>query len=107
MAAHYTVVQYLPDPLTGERSNIGVIAFNGLHVRCRFLRDWHRVRQFGGTDVGFLLDFADRLKDSEGQLALTGMDLRTQPFQLDEDAIRRMAGSWSNSIQFSEPKASL
>jgi Protein of unknown function (DUF3037) len=58
MPGYYSVVQYLPDPVTDERVNIGVITYGDGGIRCRFLRTWTRVRMFGGEDVSFLREFA-------------------------------------------------
>ncbi len=49
MASFYTVVQYVPDPVTDERVNIGVIVAAEDTVQSRFLSNWRRVKQFGGT----------------------------------------------------------
>jgi DUF3037 family protein len=92
---HYTVVRYLPKPLSGEQINIGVIAWDDeQHVAARFLYDWRRVESFVAEedveeDVGFLRDFARRVG------------------RLDSGCLQRMIKSWTKSIQFSEPKASL
>ena len=59
MTSHYSIVQYVPDPIADERINVGVIATgeNGT-VRVRFLGHWQRVHQFGRGDVSFLQEFA-------------------------------------------------
>ena len=45
MTSYYSVVQYVPNPMSGERVNVGVIAFDGHAVRTRFLRNWTRARR--------------------------------------------------------------
>lgn len=105
MSAYYTVVQYVPDPVTEERVNIGVIAFAGDDVRARFVRDWRRVRQFGGEDVSFLRDLAKRAAEwSATEMQLPGLG---ESVRLDEDGVRAIAVRWINSVQFTEPRGSL
>src|SRR5215210_4704143 len=105
MPVYYTVVQYLPDPVTDERINVGVIVFGDGQVRSHFLHDWRRVRQFGAEDIGFLLDFADRVKQATGsQLPLTD-DYPSQP--ITEELLANIAGTWINSIQLTPARASL
>ena len=102
MPSHYSVVQYLPDPVTGERINIGVIAFGDGTMRTRFLRNWSRVGSFGGPDVDFLRAFArdvEAAADQQLPLALEGE-------RLDPEGLRAVAGKWVNSIQITEPRAS-
>lgn len=47
MVSHYSVVQYLPDPATGERINVGVVAFDDSgRVVHHVIENWSRVRNF-------------------------------------------------------------
>lgn|GEM_PF-3724610 len=47
MVSHYSVVQYLPDPATGERINVGVVAFDDSgRVVHHVIENWNRVRNF-------------------------------------------------------------
>lgn len=104
MITHYTVVHYLPRPLSGERINVGVIAWSGDRIAARFLGDWRRVRTFGAEDIDFLRDFARRVEESaETALSLPGITAG----KLDEAQLRKFIGSWVNSIQFSEPGSSV
>lgn len=103
MTAHYTVVQYLPDPTADERVNVGVIVWDGERVVSRFLSNWRRVRAFGGEDVGFLREFARSVSTmTSDQLGLPRISGR-----LDEKQLRKMIGEWSYSIRFTEPRGSL
>lgn len=105
MATYFTIVQYLPDPITDERINIGVIVFGEGVVRSRFLRNWQRVYTFGGENTAFLRDFAKEVALSEGpQLMMPGLPGSAR---LDEETLKRMAGEWANSIRFTQPRASL
>jgi hypothetical protein len=105
MAVKYTIVQYVPDPVKDERVNIGVIAFEDGTVRSRFLRTWARVQTFGGESVEFLKDFARRVSGwSDTTLPLPGFETEVR---LEEEGIARIAGRWMNSIQFTEPRASM
>ena len=86
MASYYTVVQYVPDPLAGERINIGVFAYGEGRILCRFLQNWNRVRAFGGEDIQFLLDFTERAKS------------------FTAEQVKKMAANWNHSIQLTEPR---
>ena len=89
MSAHFTVIQYVPDPVTGERVNIGIAAFACGAVTMRFLTNWQRVRSLWGRDA---LD-PDRLETL---------------FQgIDEERLNYMIKTWSNAIQFTPPCGSL
>jgi Protein of unknown function (DUF3037) len=105
MPSYYSVVQYVPDPVADERINVGVIVFGDGVVRSRFLRSWRRVQALSGTDVTFLREFV-------GAVATWAPEQRDLPGiaevrEVTGSALRAMAGHWINSIQFSEPRASL
>jgi len=103
VTAFYSVVQYVPDPVAGERINIGVIAVEGTRGACRFVRDWERAGQFGREDATFLQEFARSVETSTAESAQL---LTTEP-PLNLSALRRMAGRWRNSIQLTEPAPSV
>ena len=58
MSSFYSIAQFVPDPVTDERINIGAFAFGDGRVRCHFLSKWGRVQHFSTQDIGFLRDFA-------------------------------------------------
>jgi hypothetical protein len=105
MPAKYSIVQYTPDPVTGERINIGVIAFDEEFIRVRFVSKWDRVRQFANQDIRFLKAFAQELTES-ASTALLLPGLERYP-KLTQDRVEAMAGNWINTIQLTEPRASL
>lgn len=99
MPAYYTVVQYVPDIIMGERINAGVIAFDGDQVKVRFVRKWSRIKKFANYDIRHLQNF---FRDIEKSLhAFNFAD------PLNEDRIREMASKWGGSIQFTSPRGSL
>jgi hypothetical protein len=102
MTSYYSVVQYLPDPIIDERINVGVVVFGDGQVRSRFLRDWYRVRAFRGGDVSFLREFAEHFSQRQAVMDFAG----PRPV-VTEAQVREIASNWTNSIQLSEPKASL
>ncbi len=105
MESYFSVVEYLPDPLTDERVNIGVIVFGEGRARSRFLNNWQRVKAFSQTDTGFLKEFArDVEKSTAAQLGLPGIGNRPS---LDLADLQEISRSWLNAIQLTEPKASL
>lgn len=104
MTTQYTVVQYHPNPLSGERINLGLIAWAEGRIACRFVRKWQRVYSFGREDTKFLRDFVGRVEEAASSiLDIPGLVEE----KLDEDKLKKIIGSWISSIQFSEPKSSL
>ncbi|HZD70891.1 MAG TPA: DUF3037 domain-containing protein [Actinomycetes bacterium] len=101
----YTVVQYVPDLVADERVNVGVLVFQGNLIRSHFLRSWKRVQAFGGEDVTFLRDLAQRVKEwSSDELTLPG----TEPSpSLNEEALMRLTAEWRNAVQFTPPRGSV
>lgn len=99
MASFFTVIRYVPDPLADERMNIGVMVFGPSETLVKFVDRWDRVRGFGGEDVSFLRQFAEMVNDRQ-------LPLIQSPRQWTAEVLEAALGQWSNSIQFSEPKAS-
>ncbi len=105
MGALFTIVQYVPDPLADERMNVGVIVVENGRIEGRFLRQWNRVRTFGGEDVAFLRDFAERVNQwTPEHPEIPGL---AAGVRLDEKGLQDIVGRWHNSIQFTPLKASL
>lgn len=102
MTASYTVVRYVPDPVRDEAVNIGVVAYDDVVVHSRFVDDWRRVRHFGDEDISYLKSFARSVEAASPDQWDLASGSRVTP-----DAIREMADSWMNSIQFTEPRATL
>src|SRR5664279_3998902 len=80
------VVQYVPDAVTNERINIGVVVLAAGRARSAFLTNWSRVKQFAGKDISFLKVLQ---KDSK---------------TWDESTVRRLSSQWTGSIQFTPPR---
>jgi len=105
MSSRYSIIQYVPDPIADERINIGVLAFDDQKVRVYFLHNWERVRNFGSEDIDFLKDFAEKMQESaEIGLLFPGDQLSDIP---RHERLLKVAQSWMNSIQFTEPRGSL
>ena len=104
MTARYTVVQYVPDPMAGERINFGVITWDDEAICSRFVTDWRHVRSFGKEDIGFLRDFVDAVAGATSkQLGLPAIG---ETEELDSSRLEKMIGTWGYSIQFAEPRGS-
>lgn len=106
MPTYYSVIQYVPDALADERMNIGVIVCNEDSAEAQFLHDWRRIRCFnGGGEITFLREFAQRVAHQVEPvpLALNGAMGRTW----DVSYLRELSRDWSDSIQFTPPRASL
>lgn len=105
LPCEFFLIRYVPDPVKGEFTNIGVILREagapGAAVqqtpRVRFTRDWSRVRCMdAGADLALL-------EALEGELAA-----RVHPAGAGSKPILEvLQDSLSNSIQISEPRASL
>src|SRR6266566_1478825 len=105
MESYYSVVEYLPDPLTDERVNIGVIVFGGGRARSRFLANWQRVKAFSQTDTSFLKDFArDVDKATAAQIPLPGI---SNVSALSLEDLQKISQKWVNAIQLTQLRASL
>jgi hypothetical protein len=103
MITRYSVFQYVPDPVTGERVNFGVVVYNERTVLVRFVRRWRRIRSFAGKDVTFLRRFAARVEESaDPSVMLTDLG---PVVRLDDTLIRQMSERWVHSIQVTEPRA--
>ena len=100
MPAHYSIIRYVPDPVTDERINVGVVVLGDGGAQVRFVQRWDRVREFAEGDVKFLKAFARDMMDR--QLVLGEMH---QAWTVDQ--LKTYASEWRQSIQFSEPHASL
>lgn len=105
MASKYSVIQYAPNPITGERINIGVIAFDNDIAHVSFISNWKRVKAFAGMDVTFLKELAQEFEAlASGQLALPSLE---QGPQLNEKLIAEITTKWANSVTLTSPRASL
>ncbi|HLF79867.1 MAG TPA: DUF3037 domain-containing protein [Dehalococcoidia bacterium] len=103
MPSYYSVIQYVPDPIADERLNVGVVVFSEGHTRIKFVNDWQRARAFAGSDVSFLREFAKRAQVEAGPQHPLLPDIR----HWNETIIRDTLGRWKNSVQFTDPRASL
>lgn len=102
MSAKYSVVQYVPDPVAGERINVGVITWDAQTLHARFLENWSRARQFGGENTEFLKDFAEKIRE------LADSDIHA-PLRSENGPayIEKIIQNWHESIQFTDPRGSL
>jgi hypothetical protein len=104
MSAQYTIVRYVPDPITEECLNFGVIVWDQNGIHCRFLSDWARVRSFGSENIDFLKHFAKDITDmTSRQLRLGGTHA---PSTLTPETLEKMVQNWGQSIQLSMPRGS-
>jgi len=100
MPSYYSIVRYVPDPVTDERLNIGIIVYGEGKILSRFLGNWGKARIFGGEDIRFLREFAEEIEQRQ-------LNLFTTEGRWNERTLQTISSHWKNSIQLSEPKASL
>ncbi|MFV2045175.1 MAG: DUF3037 domain-containing protein [Anaerolineales bacterium] len=105
MGSKYSIIQFSPNAISGERINIGAIAFDEESVLVNFVSNWKRVKSFARADVTFLKHLAQEMRHlTSDQLLLPGTELGPK---LNGQLIERMASSWANSIQHTTPRSSL
>lgn len=100
MPSYYSIIRYVPDPISEECMNVGVAVFGRGNPHVRFISDWSRARRFGGESTEFLERFAKQVSGKQlGIFADSGA--------WDETRLRDVLGKWHNSIQFTPPRASI
>ena len=100
MASYYSIIRYVPNPISEECINMGVVVFGTGAPLFHFIGDWGRARQFGGESTEFLQRFAKQVTSKQlGIFADSGV--------WDEERLRSILGKWHNSIQFTPPRGSL
>jgi Protein of unknown function (DUF3037) len=106
MTSHYTVIQYVPNPIADERINIGVLVFDEHSARTRFLQNWERVQSFGKPEnIEFLKDFAAKMEAAAKKGVLFSGD---KPGSIHRyDRMSKLSRDWCNTIQFTEPRGAL
>jgi len=80
------IVQYVPDAVTNERINIGVVVVANGTANSLFLSHWNRVKQFAGANIAFL------------------KDIQRDARRWDEATVLRLASQWTGSVQLTEPR---
>lgn len=92
--AFYSVIKYVPNPVSDECINVGVLAFDGQEVAARFASDLGRARALSRRDPVTL------------RSVLTDLRQMLQQGSLDEAKIRRLCESWRNQVQITAPRVS-
>lgn len=102
MVTRYSIIQYVPDPIAGERINFGVIVFDDEQIRVQFLDSWKRVNCFGSENIDFLRDFVSRIKISTTEgLFVPGEDVTDRS---KSERLLEISASWKNMIQITPPR---
>ena len=60
-----SIIQYVPDAVTNERINIGVLVLHEGRVKSLFLHNWNRVKQFAGAQRNVQLRLPSLMVDRE------------------------------------------
>jgi len=107
LPCEFFLIRYVPDPIKGEFTNIGVLLREaGQHesTQVRFTRDWTRVRCMDAdADIGLL-------EALEGEIAARlrlGASAAAAPDSASKPVIAVIEDSFSNSIQMTEARACL
>lgn len=106
MTTRYSVIQYVPDPIAGERINIGIVAVGSDGIISRFVPSWERVRSFAaGRSIDFLPEFVRQFEEAEVEQLALGQAL--SPVEsLTAERLAQISARWRNSIQFTAPATS-
>lgn len=108
--SYYTIVRFVPDPISEEFINVGVIAFNEDKILVEQTKDWDRVESFArGGDTEFLKDSLEILKHQAKSNKVYWLEKinREREGLSRRDLIEKMSRNWINSVQLSPPRASL
>lgn len=106
MASRYSVIQYVPNPISDERINLGVLVFDENVVRVHFLTSWKRVRYFAATEeIDFLRNFTHNMRKAVKTGLLFPGDRKGD--MLCHERLLEASLNWQNSIQFTQPRGSL
>ena len=104
MTAHYSVAQYVPDPVSGECVNIAVVTWDEGRIFARALKDWRRASAIGSNGLATIKSITNRLVEvSQAQLPLIAEDTT----HFDVSALKSVIGTWHHAIQFTPPRGSL
>lgn len=105
MTAHYSIAQYMPDPLSGECINVAVVTWDEKGTFARGLDDWRRASAFAPKGLPTIKSIVNRLVElSSPQLNLM---LDKDTAQVDGAALKKIIGTWDHAIQFTAPRGSL
>ena len=103
----FSVVQYVPNPTTDERVNLGLIVLSadGRGSIAKFDEAMRRARRIAppDADLSFL---AEVQRELEARLPASGHRRRAVANALDIQGLRRLQRDAGNVIQFTEPRAS-
>lgn len=107
MSCKYSIVQYFPNPVSGERINIGVVVLSGNIFVSKFIDSWERVERFAinKADLTMLHAFVNNFN----KVAATGFLFSSDPNdkRSNLERLEYVATNWHNSIQFTKPRGSL
>lgn len=100
MASYFAVIRFIPNAVTDEAINVGVLLASGAHIEIHALQDWARVKAFAGAswrDVRRLVD--DMSEDPAAFLGIESVD--------SVHDLRQRLSEWTRAVQFSDVHASL
>lgn len=105
MTTYHSFIQYVPNPISNERINIGVITFDDYNIKTHWLSDWDRVRSFSFNNeehINFLKDFISQMERVTAKGLLFPEDQPSN--QPRYKRLQKMVSNESNCIQFTQPK---
>jgi DUF3037 family protein len=108
-AFYYSLIQVVPDPVRGERMNVGVVAWDPARGvgTAKFTRSRVRLKALGLDDLGFLSEFESWLLASVPAPKRRRAGTRLADEQWSLEAMEVAAREWGGMIQLTPPRPSL
>jgi hypothetical protein len=108
MTTSYIVIQYTPDPATGERLNVGIAAWSADNVSCRFTNNWRRLRTVApASDLTYLQEFVEHFTGVVRRSNACSAPEAASGTYFQEKMISSFHENWASKIHFTEPRGSL
>src|SRR5258708_3538051 len=102
MPSEYRLIRYIPDVIADERVTLGVVVSGEGRIFVRCTDRWDKIKCWAGPGtIRVLQDFASEIQASQREFE----SMAQSPYSYD--LICHIAERWRNTVQFSEPRASL
>lgn len=105
MSCKYSIIQYFPNPINGERINIGIVVIDDNDtIKLTFLTNWNRVKAFAidSNDITYLFGCVAKFEKLAAQNVFYVRDDRTNLQRL-----LFVINNWHYLIQFTDLRGSL
>jgi hypothetical protein len=104
MINKYSIIQYCPNPVSGEVINIGIVVFNEQEITTEFINNWTRVKHFANNDITFLKEFCKEFDEHASMMQ--SLPNFSQKGMVYPSIFEKISSYWNNSIQITQPRSS-